>query len=155
MRTVRLSNSNKLFTIDGKHYPSVTRCKWYLGVKLIKDTRNNYVLSRYIMELEGHNLKNKAVLYLDGNIYNNTVKNLLVLDLACRSRLTSTRKKTNTSGYIGVSITKSKKWASQIHFRGTKYYLGSFSTKTQAAKAYNEKLKTFPVPEECKVYNVI
>lgn len=154
--TFGLSNANDVFTVDEQYYFAVDKYKWYCDLKSIKNTSNRYmILSRYIMELEGYDLTNKVVMHADGNIYNNTVKNLLVLDLACRNRLTTSRKRTNTSGYIGVSSSKSKKWISQLYFRKTKYYLGSYNTKIGAAKAYNAKLKSLPIPESCKVYNII
>lgn len=42
---------------------------------------------------------------------------------------------TNTSGYTGVYLKKGK-WAAQIKYKGTNYYLGSYYQKEEAARAY-------------------
>ena len=52
-------------------------------------------------------------------------------------------RKTNTTGYKGVSIEKrTGKFIAQIVFNGKQKYLGSFSEKEKAALAYNEAAKS-------------
>lgn len=50
--------------------------------------------------------------------------------------------RTNTSGFRGVSRnTRSGLWHAQIKIEGKQTYLGRFTTKYEAAKAYNEAAK--------------
>lgn len=154
MSRVPLTNSDKFVVIDDKHYETIMQRTWFVVEKVIRSTNSPaiYSLARFILKLEGHNLAKKTVLHKDGDIYNNTVANLVILDLSGRNR--NRILSTNRSGYIGVCA-KGSRWISQIYFKNTKYYLGSYSTKEEAAKAFNEKLKSLPTPEECKIYNVI
>jgi hypothetical protein len=53
----------------------------------------------------------------------------------------SSIKRNNTSGYKGVRLDKwigYKKWRAYIWTNGRQKYIGNFSCKNEAAKAYNE-----------------
>jgi hypothetical protein len=47
------------------------------------------------------------------------------------------RRSNNASGYIGVTLTKSKRYCAQIYINGKKQYLDTHDTAKQAAKAYD------------------
>lgn len=48
----------------------------------------------------------------------------------------------NTSGYRGVSRVKgAKRWCAEVNSKGSRYYLGRFSTPEKAARAYDAKVK--------------
>lgn len=52
------------------------------------------------------------------------------------------KRKSNKSGYIGVSYRKDTgKWSAELSHSGIKYRLGCFSSKLCAAKAYDDKLR--------------
>lgn len=75
--------------------------------------------------------------HIDGNTSNNAIENLRI---ATRSQNSSNRSKSklNTSGIKGVyKVNNSSKWKVQICFNYHTYYLGTFDTKEQAIKAYN------------------
>lgn len=50
-------------------------------------------------------------------------------------------RKDNTSGFKGVSLTKSGRWCAQIQHRRSYYWLGTFDTPEEAAEAYAVKAK--------------
>jgi hypothetical protein len=50
--------------------------------------------------------------------------------------------KSNSSGFIGVSLQKStKKWVARIKINGKYNYIGSFETAEEASQAYQEQAK--------------
>lgn len=77
----------------------------------------------------------------NGNGFDNRLQNLRYAtysDNAYNKPLSSR----NTSGYRGVYWSVgSQKWFSQIRFKGKTYYLGMFTNKRAAAKAYNTALQ--------------
>ena len=77
--------------------------------------------------------------HIDGNKLNNQKSNLRV----CTHRENQTNMKLakdSTSGFKGVSRDKNRnKWRAYITTHGRFINLGSFDTKKEAARAYNEK----------------
>lgn len=74
----------------------------------------------------------------DMNKLNNRCDNLRVCS---RSDNYANQKayKTNTSGYKGVNyMPRIKKWVARVQVEGERIYLGVFSTKRDAAEAYNK-----------------
>lgn len=66
----------------------------------------------------------------------------------------TTKYKNNTSGFKGVCWNKNaQKWRSQIKYEGKTHYIGSFSNKIDAAKAYNKK--TLEIFGEFAYQNII
>ena len=49
--------------------------------------------------------------------------------------------KNNKSGIKGLYQKTNKKWVAQLTFKSKKYYLGTYNTKEDAIKAYNEAVK--------------
>lgn len=80
----------------------------------------------------------KMVDHIDGNGLNNQKSNLR----ACTNteNIRNSRKRSdNTSGFKGVYRHKqNRKWCANIRVDGKLKYLGSFDSKLEAAKAYNE-----------------
>ncbi len=76
--------------------------------------------------------------HIDGNPLNNTIENLRM----CRKQQNEFNTKIrmdNSSGYKGVSFSKSKRlYRAYINRDGKQYFLGYFLTKEEAAVAYNE-----------------
>jgi hypothetical protein len=81
--------------------------------------------------------KGLEVDHINHNTLDNTRENLRVCthaqNIANRKLLASN----NTSGYRGVTKQKNK-WNSRIYLNGQQFILGLFSTKEEAARAYNE-----------------
>jgi hypothetical protein len=77
----------------------------------------------------------------DLNPLNNSCDNLRVCTRS-QNRANTRLQRNNTSGYKGVyPLPEKNKWAAQIKVNGTKMYLGRFTSKVEAAKAYNKAAK--------------
>lgn len=77
----------------------------------------------------------------------NRASNLRSTDLGNQS-INRGKNTNNTSGYKGVSLTRSGKWVACIGYRGKKMRLGIFETKKEASMAYEKMAKElFDVPE--------
>lgn len=74
--------------------------------------------------------------HIDRDRANNRISNLRACTLS-ENELNKGIDKRNTSGVKGVFWNrKSKKWRSQARLKGKLYYLGTFSSKEEAANAY-------------------
>lgn len=74
--------------------------------------------------------------HIDGNTLNNQKGNLRFADRS-QNGCNSKPKKTNTSGYKGVSKNAAGKWIAQLTVRRTFHWIGSYTTKKEAAAAYD------------------
>ncbi len=81
--------------------------------------------------------KLKVVDHIDNNSHNDKLYNLQII--SHRKNVSKDRKP--ISGYTGVTRNNRNQWKSQIFINGNRKYLGSFKTKEEAAKAYQEELK--------------
>jgi len=78
--------------------------------------------------------------HIDGNTLNNTKQNLQVIT-SSQNQMKKKLPKHNTSGYRGVYFHKQmNKWKAQIG-KEVRIHIGFYSTKEEAALAYNEKAK--------------
>jgi hypothetical protein len=79
--------------------------------------------------------------HIDGNIANNCISNLRVAN-SVENQGNSRRPKHNTSGVKGVHWhRRDKQWVAQIKKGCSKIWLGGFSTKEEAAAAYEAAAK--------------
>jgi hypothetical protein len=81
----------------------------------------------------------KCVDHIDHNRTNNTIDNLRFATNQ-ENNQNASKRKTNTSGYIGVRFHK-KKWCAEIRINGKKKHIGCFATAEEASKAYQERAK--------------
>lgn len=101
----------------------------------------NKALHREVMErIIGRTLRSdEDVDHIDGNGLNNARDNLRVTTASqnCANRRVNRDSK---SGYKGVTWNEGhKKWEVSVCFHKRKFYLGSFTDKHEAARAYNAK----------------
>lgn len=95
-------------------------------------------LHRFILNFP----KNMVVDHVNGDGLDNQRKNLRICTQAENARNSSINKN-NTSGFKGVIYdSHNKKWISQIIFQ-RQIHLGRFSSKIEAAKAYNIAAKKY------------
>lgn len=121
--------------IDDEDFEKVNIHSWSLSVYgYVVGGTPQKKLHRYIMNVEG----DLQVDHINGDRLDNRKSNLRICTLASNVKNRSLGRD-NTSGYKGVSWSKAeKKWAARIRFQGTRPFLGYFTKKEDAAKAYNE-----------------
>lgn len=75
--------------------------------------------------------------HIDGDVSNDRLSNLRECTHG-QNQKNMKRHADNSSGFKGVyTATKGRSWFAQIHSDGVLHYLGSFSTKDEAAAAYD------------------
>ena len=141
MKTIKLSNANKVTIVNDKDYARFHRYRWRLSGR-------GYV----IRHAPGHRKPRKVIFlhreiintpagkitdHVDGDPLNNTRKNLRVCTHQENLRnQTKQKRKNKYSRYKGVSFGY-KKWIAYITLDSKTYRLGSFRTEKEAARAYN------------------
>lgn len=121
--------------------------KWYANgdgnqtyaTRAIKRNRKvtHSPMHRAIMQrILGRELSSKEIVdHKDGNSLNNSRSNLRLAN-ASENTKNSRLRKTNKSGFKGVTLHKSGKWQSVICNQGKDYYLGLFASPEEAHEAY-------------------
>ena len=79
--------------------------------------------------------------HINGNTFDNRKTNLRLCSRT-ENRLNSKVKKNSKTGFKGV-VAADNKWAARIYKNNQCFWLGRFSTKEEAAKAYDEKAQEF------------
>ena len=128
--------------VDAKDFELVKNYKWFLangGYAVTRVSGEALFLSRLLMAPvpEGYEIDHK-----DRTRLNNRRSNLRYATHA--QNCVNSFRCTNTSGFKGVSWSKSKsKWMPEITYQGRQYHLGRFDSKKDAARAYNKKAIEF------------
>lgn len=148
MKKIQLTQNYETI-VDNKYFEILSESNWRIGHK--NNRKNLYArrtiylnskrivqpMHRYLMKLEGYNISGKDIDHKDGNGLNNQISNLRL----CNKTQNGGNRKisiNNTSGYKGVSKKRNaKKWESSIKYNQKSIYLGLFSNKIDAAKAYD------------------
>lgn len=133
-----LKIKNQEILIDEEDYNALSRIKWEICKGYVKGKINgtHIRLSRYIMKCNDREL---VVDHINGNRFDNRKENLRICTQqqnACNTH----RQKLPKSGYRGVMQTN-KKWSAVITKNGIKTYLGTYNTKEEAAKSYDNASK--------------
>lgn len=159
-KEIELYGGKGITILDDEDYEPIMRFsqRWYIhdrGYACCHTKRIHKRMHRLILELHGNNLQGHQVDHKDGNRLNNQKFNLKICSNEQNSRNSNIRID-NTSGYKGVYWYQQEgKWAAQIHLLDKHYSLGIYSSKIEAAQAYNvaseilfaEFSKPNPVPE--------
>jgi hypothetical protein len=129
--------------IDRKNYKKIKQYRWrihkggYCGALLyaVADIDKKFVrLHRFLMDVP----KNMQVDHKNHDTVDNREENLRICTVS-ENMHNSKKPKNNTSGFKGVSWHKvHKKWHAQIYVKNKNIYLGRFTDKIEAAKAYND-----------------
>lgn len=142
----------KYAIVDLEDFARVSGYKWYASIeeggrtygmrggKRINKKREPHIsLHRFILRAK----KGEMVDHVNGNTLDNRRANLRF----CTSseNLQNTKRfKNNTSGFKGVDWNKKdKKWHARISVNSQRKFLGQFSDKIQAAKAYDTAAKKY------------
>jgi hypothetical protein len=137
---------NNYFTkVSDSEYPRLSKFVWrlnkdgdYLVVVrkfYINKKRTNWIMSRFILSAP----TGKYVDHINGDTLDNQNENLRL----CSQTENQRNRKINSnnkSGYKGVKAS-GKKWVAIINCNKKHKYLGTFETREDAAKAYNEYAK--------------
>ena len=139
-------HKDKFFYIDKEDCEKVTAKKWYLGKNYISrieyqkgsgkehPIRKALVLSRFILNVTD---PKTLVDHIDGNILNNSKRNLRVVTHT--QNMWNTHKIYAQSGLKGAYKSAHRPgWESKICCNKKRIFLGYFRTKEAAAKAYNK-----------------
>jgi len=118
--------------------------KNYLGVNVTKNGKNSPVRVHKLVAMAflGHVPcgYDEVVDHIDNNRQNNRLDNL---QLTTNRHNASKDQKDKTSKYTGVYLCSTTgRWIAKIKIDGKSVWLGRHDTQEQAAKAYNDKLKT-------------
>lgn len=79
--------------------------------------------------------------HIDGNPLNNQKSNLRICTHA-NNMLNRSKEKGNTTGYKGVSFQKNR-YISRIRVNNKEYWIGSFDSPEDAAKAYDDAARIY------------
>lgn len=146
MKTILLSQG--LFAlIDDEDYDKLSKFSWHVSNKDYarrnvntgsREGRSTVYMAREIVDVPvGLQIDHK-----NGNKLNNQKDNFRFVNNGtnCQNR----KQNNNSTGYIGVVLHKaSGKYVAQIGYQKKRIHLGSFSTKEEAAKAYDEAATRF------------
>lgn len=111
----------------------------YYKVRITLDKSQGMFKLHRLIFLYHHGYLPEIIDHIDGDTMNNKIENLRESDVASNSKNLK-RSLHNTSGYKGVhpnKVSKKKPWSANIHSDKVGYFLGSYTTKEEAAYAYN------------------
>lgn len=132
--------------VDDEDYEMVNEYKWHYHHDSYAVTTWSKVAGRVKFLLMhrlilGELVRGKVTDHINGNGLDNRRENLRVCSQS-ENTCNQKQSKSNTSGYKGVFL-QGKKWKTQIRINGKTHYIGYFSDKIEAARAYNEAAKKY------------
>jgi len=159
---VEVHTSRGSFTLDRADWEKVKDWRWNLCKFRVDGPTYVTGTPRYLRKMQrlhrvilGLTPSDPAVDHIDGNPLNNRRSNLRLATVS-QNNANCKKRRTNKSGYKGVSFSKERqKWAAYIKYENKTYGLGRFDNVEDAARAYDraakEKFKEFAqlnFPEE-------
>ncbi|AUR82521.1 AP2/ERF domain protein [Vibrio phage 1.152.O._10N.222.46.E1] len=127
LRTKSTGKLNKHPRATGKHYVKVQhQGTYYQYHNVVWECVNGPIPEGYTVD------------HIDTNKLNNNISNLRLATPAEQTHNTKSYGKTST--FKGVDFNANAgKWFSRIYYEGKSYWLGSYDTEIEAAKAYKTK----------------
>lgn len=127
--------------VDNRYYEELNKVNWHLQngryagrIEKIDGKQKVVLMHAFLLKTP----KGMQTDHIDGNGLNNQQKNLRICT-ASQNQMNTGKRKTNTSGFKGVSWDKrNKKWRANIKINGKKIHLGCFDDKLFAYAAYCE-----------------
>lgn len=149
MKTLELTNSDKLLLLDDEDYERVSQYGWYIiqtkkgricGIAHWFTPSYTAMIASFIM-----NQPNVKYDHIDRNPLNNQKSNLRGCSRSQNS-MNSTKRSNTSSKYKGVAYYKAALktgsplvWEAYLNRLGRRFYLGRYATEEEAARAYNAK----------------
>lgn len=128
--------------VDDEDYETLSKHNWYFCTRYV--VRNVFMDANKSKKIMMHRevMKTPDGMFTDhinGNSLDNRKQNLRICSLS-QNQQNKKKSPINTSGYKGVTWNKkAKKWQAQIGLDYKLIYIGLFSSKIDAAKAYDVK----------------
>lgn len=147
MKTIKLYGKlakNRFAIIDDDKEELINKYRWTVK----EDSNNSYAkcydkkrciaMHRLILGITDSSIQ---VDHINHDGLDNRIENLRICSANENQFNQSKQKRKEFKGVYLKYITRTKKirWGSQIKYRGTKYYLGTYDTELDAAKAYDKK----------------
>lgn len=142
MKEIKLTRG-KVAIVDDEDYPQLSKLKWTFAQA---GTKSGYAMHYYregakVKAIIMHRLVMGAMCgeildHKNGNGLDNRKENLRF----CTAGENARNKRPRDGKYKGVTAS-GKKWAAQITYKRTHFYLGTFDTPEAAALAYNKAAK--------------
>ena len=139
MKKIKLSKG-KFAIVDDKDFERLSKKKWHYTLYARRSVVENGKRKSSLMQWEvlGKPRKGLQVDHVNGDKLDNRRKNLRIATPS-QNRVNSVKPKNNTSGYKGVIWNRiCKKWIAKTSFNKKLIFLGYFTSKLDAYKAYCE-----------------
>lgn len=146
MKKIKLTQG-KVALVDDEDFEELNKHKWFIYsigyaaryIRINKTKRKMISMHRIIMGRPA----GMEVDHINHNILDNRKKNLRIVTHG-QNMYNMKLSKSNTSGYKGVSWSKTaKKWSGLIQVNNKSIWLGNFKIKEDAAMAYNEAARKY------------
>lgn len=138
MKEIKL-NKGFVTQVDDEDFDFLNQWRWHYNKSCVKrtirlgKTFKHIIMARLLLNANDSSL---VVDHIDGNPLNNSKMNLRICSPNDNNKNLS-KHKDNTSGYKGV-VKKGNKWRAKIGVNRKHILLGYYSSKEEAARAYNE-----------------
>lgn len=146
MKTIKLSNSERVALVDDEDFDMVSRHNWYLGrsgypeTRFLKSEGGKLVRMHWMIMGKGEDMFTDHI-NMDG--CDNRRENLRRVTKS-QNMMNRGAPRTNTSGYKGVIWCNfTGKWLARIAANKKTVHLGRYPSKKEAARAYNEGAKIY------------
>ena len=139
MKLIKLTQG-KITKVDNEDYEELNQFNWHYVIHGYAGRRKGgrtIYLHRQLLNVP----KGFEVDHIDGNPLNNRRENLRIGTHA-QNISNAKLRKDNTSGYKGV-IKNGSGWAARLWFNRKQINIGTYRTKEEAAKAYNQAAKVY------------
>lgn len=144
MKNIKLINNKGIALVNDEDFDYLNQWSWHLSKKMYAANKSRIYMHRLIMETP----KGYVTDHINRNTLDNRRVNLRIITNS-QNLMNREKSKKNTSGYKGVTWNKERnKWKAQIGFNNKNIFIGRFSTREEAAQAYNLKSKEL-FPEIC------
>lgn len=150
MKEIQL-NHGIIALVDDEDFDRVNQFKWY-GYKngrttycirniRINGKRSSQSLHHFILNIQNAKLNKIEVDHISGNGLDNQKHNLRVCSHS-ENMMNQRSKKNGSSKFVGVSWNKrDNNFQSEIRYNGIRYYLGTYKSEIDAARAHDNKAK--------------